>query len=315
MKKKDIRRLNKVKKRAETQEAKRLASAGKPETDVKLGKSDLFPRFCKDRLAVFGLVLFIVLALIGMSADLFFDYEQQAILQNMSLRYLKPCAEHPFGCDEFGRDIMIRIIYGARISLYVGIGVLIGSLTIGSIIGSIAAYYGGKVDMVLMRIMDVFLAIPNSLMAICVVAAFGTGIMKLILALSISGVPRFSRIVRSAVLSCKGQEYVEAAKACGTRDLRIIFRHIIPNAIGPIIVQGTTSVARTVLTVSSLSFIGLGIAAPTPEWGSMLSTGRAAMRYYPHIVIFPGLAIMAEALSLYCIGDGLRDAMDPRLRN
>lgn len=313
MKTKDLERVRrKVAQRLEQREKQQEVETVKA---AKLGKSDLLHRFCKNKLSVFGALLFVSLALVGFSADLFFDYESQAIYQDMSIRYLEPSTEHFFGTDEFGRDIFIRIVYGARISLFVGLGSLCISLTFGLIIGSVAAYYGGKIENVLMRIMDVFLAVPNSLMAICVVAAFGTGTFKMILALAIADIPKFSRIVRSAVMSCKGQEYIEAAKACGTRDRRIIFRHILPNAMGPIIVQATTNVARTVLTVSSLSFIGLGIAAPTPEWGSMLSTGRAVMRYYPHIVIFPGVAIMLAAFSLYSIGDGLRDAMDPRLRN
>lgn len=278
-------------------------------------KIDFLLRFAKNRLAFFGAALFVVMALVAFNADNFFDYETQAIFQNMSLRLLKPSAEHIFGTDEYGRDILVRIIYGARISLFVGLGTVFISMTLGCLIGSVAAYYGGKVDNALMRIMDVFLAVPSSLMAICVVAALGTGIAKLMIALSISEIPRFSRIVRSTVLGTKGQEFIEAARACGTRDFRIIVRHILPNSMGPIIVQATTNVARCVLTISSLSFIGLGIPSPTPEWGSMLSEGRALMRYYPHLVIFPGIAIMLTALSLYSIGDGLRDAMDPRLKN
>lgn len=308
--------LKRVQRKAAQKRKERELRQGQPVSQAaRLGHSDFLHRFCKNRLAVFGALLFFALAVMGFSADLFFNYEEQAIFQNMQLRYLAPCREHIFGCDEFGRDIFIRIVYGARISLFVGLGSLCVSLFFGLIIGATAAYYGGKLENVLMRIMDVFLAVPNSLMAICVVAAFGTGTLKMILALAVADIPKFSRIVRSAFISCKGQEYIEAAKACGTRDRRIIFRHILPNAMGPIIVQATTNVARTVLTVSSLSFIGLGIAAPTPEWGSMLSSGRSVMRYHPHIVIFPGLAIMMAALSLYSIGDGLRDAMDPRLRN
>lgn len=282
---------------------------------ARVGQSNVFRRFCRNRLAILGTILFVALAIIGFSADLFFDYEKDAIFNNMAIRYMHPCTEHIFGTDEFGRDILVRIIYGARISLFVGLGSVSIALSVGALIGATAAYYGGKVDNILMRIMDIFLAIPSSLLAICVVAAMGTGTLKMIIALGIADIPRFSRIVRSAVMSCKGQEYIEAAKACGTRDRRIIFRHILPNAMGPIIVQTTTNMARCVLTISSLSFIGLGIAAPTPEWGSMLSGGRSMMRYHPHVVIFPGVAIMLAALSLYSIGDGLRDALDPRLKN
>ena len=311
-----MRKNNLQRVQARVAEQTRLREQGiVPEKKKRSAKVDFLIRFSRNRLALFGAVLFVVMALIAFNADNFFDYESQAIFQNMSQRLLTPSSEHIFGTDEYGRDIFIRIVYGARISLFVGLGTVFSSVILGCLIGSVAAYYGGKVDNILMRIMDVFLAVPSSLMAICVVAALGTGITKLMIALSISEVPRFSRIVRSSVLSTMGQDYIEAARACGTRDFRIILRHILPNSMGPIIVQATTNVARCVLMISSLSFIGLGIPSPTPEWGSMLSEGRAMMRYYPHLVIFPGIAILLTALSLYSVGDGLRDAMDPRLRN
>jgi len=311
MKKTDLQKVQ-----ARAAEYAKLREAGiTPERKKRSAKMDFFMRFAKNRLALFGAALFIVMALIAFNADNFFDYESQAIFQNMSQRLLKPSAEHIFGTDEYGRDIFVRIVYGARISLFVGLGTVLSSMLLGCLIGAVAAYYGGKVDNLLMRTMDIFLAVPSSLMAICVVAALGTGIFKLMIALAISEVPRFSRVVRSSVLGTKGQEFIEAAKACGTRDLRIIIRHILPNSMGPIIVQATTNVARCVLMISSLSFIGLGIPSPTPEWGSMLSEGRTLMRYYPNLVIFPGIALMMTALSFYSIGDGLRDAMDPRLRN
>lgn len=276
---------------------------------------DFVHRYKKNRLAVFGVFLFVTMAIIGLSADLFYSYEQDAIFQDISIRYMKTSAEHPLGTDAYGRDMLARIVYGARISMFVGLGTVCMSLIIGCAIGASAAYFGGKVDNMLMRVMDIFLAVPNVLMAICVVAALGLGIPKLMIAMSVSEIPKFSRIVRSAVLSVKGQEYVEAAKACGTSNIRIIVRHLLPNSMGPIIVQTTTNIARCILTISSLSFVGLGIPSPTPEWGSMLSEGREMMRHYPHLVIFPGIAIMITALSLYSIGDGLRDALDPRLKN
>jgi len=272
-------------------------------------------RLKKNRLAMFGLVVFMVMMVVVLSADLFLSYEDQALSQNLSQRFRSPSREHLLGTDQFGRDLLARVIYGGRISLFVGLATICVSLTAGSIIGASAAYYGGKTDNILMRIMDVFLAVPNTLMAITLVAALGTSIFNLILAMGISQTPRMSRIVRSSVLSIIGQDYIEAARACGTSDKRIIFRHILPNAMGPILVQVTQTVARSVITIASLSFIGLGISEPTPEWGSMLSEAKGQLRYHPFLAIAPGVAIVMSVMSLTLLGDGLRDAMDPRLKN
>lgn len=272
-------------------------------------------RFKKNKLAMLGLVLLVFLIVIAIFAPLFADYEKDAINQNMEERLQSPNKKHIFGTDQYGRDVFARVIFGARVSLSVGLITIAISLTIGAIIGSVAGYYGGRIDNVLMRIMDVFLAIPQMLMAISIVAALGPGIFNLLIAMSISSVPRFARIVRSSILSIKDQEFIEAAKACGTRDRRIIAKHIIPNAIGPIIVQATLSIAGTIISISGLSFLGLGIKAPMPEWGSMLAEGKAQMRYYPYLVIIPGLAIVLAVMALNLMGDGLRDALDPRLKN
>ncbi|GHS96788.1 peptide ABC transporter permease [Synergistales bacterium] len=272
-------------------------------------------RLKKNRLAMFGLALFILMMTAVVTADMYYDYEEDALSQNLSNRFNDPSREHPLGTDQYGRDVMARVVYGGRISLFVGLATICVSLTAGSIIGAAAAYYGGKVDEVLMRFMDIFLAIPNTLMAITLVAALGSSLVNLILAMGISQIPRMSRIVRSSVLSIVGQEYVEAARACGTSDARIIFRHILPNAMGPILVQVTQTVARSVITISSLSFIGLGISEPTPEWGSMLSEARSQLRYHPHLAIAPGVAIVMAVMSLTLLGDGFRDALDPRLKN
>ncbi|KUO75762.1 MAG: peptide ABC transporter permease [Clostridia bacterium BRH_c25] len=272
-------------------------------------------RFKKNRLGMFGLIVFLLMITVVLGADLYLDYENQAIAQQLSVRFKPPSAEHLLGTDQFGRDVFARVVYGGRISMFVGMATIVVSLTAGAIIGSCAAYYGGKVDNILMRIMDVFLAIPNILMAITLVAALGSSIFNLILAMGISQIPRMSRIVRSSVLSVIGQEYIEAAKACGTGDVRIIFRHILPNAMGPILVQVTQTVARSIITISSLSFIGLGISEPTPEWGSMLSEAKSQLRYYPYLAVAPGIAIVMTVMSLTLVGDGLRDALDPRLKN
>lgn len=272
-------------------------------------------RFMKNKLSVLGLVILLALAIFSCSADLFFDYNAQAIAQNAQARFLTPSSEHIFGTDQYGRDMFIRIVYGGRISLIVGFFTAGFALFFGTIIGAAAGYFGGKIDNLLMRFMDVFLAIPAMLLAICIVAALGGGLVNLLLANGISQVPRYARIVRANVMGLKNSEFVEAARACGAGHIHVIFRHIIPNTLGSLIVQVTLTMAASILSVASLSFLGLGIAPPTPEWGSMLSTGKEFMRQYPHLIIVPGLAIMMSVLSFNLIGDGLRDALDPRLKN
>ena len=273
-------------------------------------------RFMKNRLSVCGLVILLALAIFSCSADLFFDYNAQAIAQNAQARFIAPFSEgHIFGTDQYGRDMFIRIVYGGRISLVVGFFTAGFALVFGTIIGAAAGYFGGRVDNLLMRFMDVFLAIPAMLLAICIVAALGGGLVNLLLANGIAQVPRYARIVRASVMGLKNSEFVEAARACGSGHTRIIFSHIIPNALGSLIVQVTLTMASAILSVASLSFLGLGIAPPTPEWGSMLSTGKEFMRQAPHLIIVPDLAIMLSVLSFNLIGDGLRDALDPRLKN
>lgn len=272
-------------------------------------------RYRKNKLALFGLALLTFMVLVAIFANVIVDYEKQVITQNVQQRLQAPNRNHIFGTDHVGRDVFARIVYGSRISIFLGLLTISISLTLGSIIGATAGYYGGRIDNFLMRIMDVFLAIPSILLAISIVAALGPGLVNILIAMSVSQIPRFARIVRSSIMSIMGLEFIEAAKACGTKDRRIIFKHIIPNAIGPIIVQATLSMATTILTISSLSFVGLGIEPPTPEWGAMLSDGRVQMRNYPHVVIIPGLAIIMAVLALNLIGDGLRDALDPKLKN
>lgn len=220
--------------------------------------SMIWRRFRKNKLAMAGMVVFILLVLVAIFADIIADYDTMVVRQNMQERFLPPNSQHWFGTDDYGRDIFARIIHGTRISLFVGIVSILISLIIGSVIGATAGYYGGKVDNLLMRIMDVFLAIPSTLLAISIVAALGQGMANLMIAMCISQVPRFSRIVRSSILTVKDQEFIEAARCFGSGDRWIIMRHILPNALGPIIVQSTLNVARMILTISGLSFVGLG---------------------------------------------------------
>lgn len=272
-------------------------------------------RFCKNKLAVAGLIILVTLILLCTFAGVLVDYQEDVVAQNASLRLSSPSREHIFGCDLYGRDIFGRILYGGRTSLLVGISVVALALTVGGAIGAIAAYCGGKVDMVIMRFMDILLAIPSLVLAMAVVSVLGTSLVNMVIALSIARTPQFARIVRSSVMPLKNSEYVEAARACGTSDARIILKHILPNAFGPIIVQATLQIGSALLNVSSLSFIGLGIEPPAPEWGSMLSEMRPFLRYNPALVVFPGLAIALTVFSFNRIGDGLRDALDPRLKN
>jgi peptide/nickel transport system permease protein len=223
-----------------------------------------------------------------------------------------PSAKHLLGTDEFGRDVLSRLIYGARISLQVGIIAVSISLLVGGLIGAIAGYFGGRVDNVLMRIMDVQLAIPTILLAIVISSALGPGLFNLMIAVGITSIPRFALLMRSSVLSIKGMEFIEAARAMGAKHRRIILLYILPNCAAPLIVQSTLSVANAILFAATLSFLGLGIQPPFPEWGGMLSAARPYIRNSGYLSIFPGLAIMITIVALNCIGDGLRDALDPK---
>lgn len=277
--------------------------------------SSILFRYKKNKLAIVGLFIFLLMFLIAVFADQIVSYEEDAISQHISNRMKPPNTENILGTDQYGRDYFARIVFGARISMFVGLATVSIAMTSGALIGSISAYFGGRVDNILMRIMDIFLAIPGIVLAIAIVGALGPSLINLLIAMSISRIPQFARVVRSAILPIKNQEFIEAARACGTSDVRIIMKHILPNAIGPIIVQATLHMATTIIGITSLSFIGLGVQPPTPEWGSMLADARTQMRYNPYLVISPGVAIILVVLSLNFIGDGLRDALDPRLKN
>lgn len=268
----------------------------------------------KNKMALVGLGILVILVLLALFADVIADYDTVVIKQNLANRLKGPSAEHWLGTDEFGRDIFARLIHGARVSLKVGIIAVGISIILGGILGALAGFYGGRIDNIIMRIMDVFLAVPSILLAIAIVSALGPSILNLMVAISISSVPSYARIVRASVLSIRDQEFVEAARAIGANNARIIFRHIIPNSLAPVIVQGTLGVASAILSTAGLSFIGLGIQPPAPEWGSMLSGGRQYLRYAWWVTTFPGVAIMITILSLNLLGDGLRDALDPRLK-
>lgn len=276
--------------------------------------SEVWRRLKRNKMAMLGLFILIVLALLAIFAEQVAGYETKVIAQDVSNRLQGPSAEHWFGTDEFGRDIFARIIHGSRVSLVVGFISVAVSLIIGGVLGAFAGYYGGVIDLVIMRVMDILLAIPSILLAITIVAALGTDLVYVMIAIGISGVPGYARIVRASVMGIKDQEFVEAARAIGASNTSIIFREVIPNCLAPIIVQATLSVASAILSTASLSFIGLGVQPPAPEWGAMLSSGRSYLRDAMHLTLFPGLAIIVTILALNLLGDGLRDALDPKLK-
>ena len=287
------------------------------QTEKNIGQSqhglrEIFKRLSRAPLAMIGLAIVVVLVFTAVFADYIapFGYADQDLMA----AFEEPSKAHLFGTDEFGRDIFSRIIYGSRISLQVGFIAVGIAVFAGGFLGAIAGYYGGKADNLIMRAMDILLSIPSILLAIAIAASLGPGLFNLMIAVGISSTPNYARIVRGSVLSIRNQEFVEAAKAVGSSDLRIILKHIIPNCLAPIIVQATLGVAIAILTAAGLSFIGLGIQPPIPEWGAMLSGGREYIRDYAYMTVFPGLAIMITILALNFLGDGLRDALDPKLK-
>ncbi|OAS85179.1 MULTISPECIES: nickel transporter permease [Metabacillus] len=268
--------------------------------------------FCKNKLAVVGLGIVIFFIILAAIAPLIAPYGFKE--QELSNRLLAPSGEHWFGTDDFGRDIFSRIVYGARISIWVGFFSVLASAVIGTILGIVAGYYGKWVDTFISRIFDIMLAFPSILLAIAVVAILGPSLQNALIAIAIINIPNFGRLVRSKVLSVKQEEYIMAAKAVGMKDTRILFRHILPNSMTPIIVQGTLAIATAIIEAAALGFLGLGAQAPTPEWGKMLADSKQYLVQAPWTLFFPGLAIMLTVLGFNLMGDGLRDVLDPKMK-
>lgn len=280
---------------------------------------EVWLRLKKNKAAIAGLIVFIIWTLVALLAPVLVSYEDDVIHQDLSMS-LQGISEgikngHWLGTDGFGRDTLARIIYGARISLFFGIVSTVLGLVGGGILGCIAGYFGGKIDNIIMRIMDVFMAIPFMLLAIALVSALGTSLTNLIFIMIISSIPSNARLLRSLVLPLRGQEFIEAARAVGAGHFRIIMKHIVPNIIAPVIVQTTLSVCSQILAVSALSYLGLGVQPPMPEWGQMLSEGKQYIRSDVLLILIPGLAILSTVLSFNLMGDGLNDALDPKLKN
>ena len=271
-------------------------------------------RFRKNKLAMLGFAIFLMIAFFAIFAGLFGTYAectQQVIRDKLQA----PSAAHWFGTDELGRDLFLRCIYGARVSLVIGICASALCFLVGGALGLVAAYNEGWVDNVIMRALDILSSLPTILMAICIVAALGSSIPNLVIALALSRIASFARITRASALSETGRDYIEAARAGGTPAIRILVKQIFPNILGSMLVQGTTNVAQMILDVAGMSFIGLGVPSPMPEWGFIISTAKTFMRTKTYLVVLPAVCVVLAALSINMIGDGLRDALDPRLKS
>ncbi|MFA1822747.1 ABC transporter permease [Virgibacillus oceani] len=270
-------------------------------------------RFSKRKVSVFGLVTILLFILLSTIGPLLTPYDP--VDQNLINNFQSPSMGHWLGTDNLGRDLLTRVIYGARISFQISIVSVGLGLLGGLILGGISGYYGKKIDTIIMRFIDIMLAFPGILLAIAIVAVLGNGVLNTMIAVAIFTIPEFARIFRGSVISIKEQEYIEASKAIGFSDFKIIFRHITPNALSPLIVQATQLMGTSILIASGLSFIGLGVQPPNPEWGAMLSGAREYLSTYSMLAIAPGVAITLVVLSFSLVGDGLRDVLDPQLKN
>jgi len=272
-------------------------------------------RFKKNKLAMVGLGIILLMMLASLAAPLFID-PSLVYRMDMPNRFLPPgSAGHIFGTDQFGRDLFARMIFGGRISLLLGLIVVVMGLGAGLILGGASGYFGGKVDEIIMRLCDIFIATPNVLLAMAIVAALGQGTFNMMFALAVATFPGYARVVRSSIMNLRELEYIEAAKCCGTSSFRIIFKHLLPNGMGPVMVSATLGLGGTILAIASLGFLGIGVAPPTPEWGTILAENRANIRAYPHLGIMPGIFIAVSVMCLNFVGDGVRDALDPRTKN
>lgn len=276
---------------------------------------NIIKRLFKNPGTVIGLIIIVILIFVAIFADFLVDYQTDVIQPDVTKRLTPPNSENLLGTDELGRDILARLVYGARISLSVGLVSITFALFLGIILGSTAAYFGGAIDSIIMRICDVFEGIPSFLLAITITAAFGASLFNLMIAIGLGTFASQARIVRGSVLSVMNQEFVEAGEAFGARSWQIILFHILPNCTAIIIVQFTLRIAEGILSVSSMSFLGLGVQPPNPEWGAMLSGGRTWLIDSPYLTFFPGLCIMITILAFNMVGDGLRDALDPKLKH
>lgn len=266
----------------------------------------------RNKRAMFGLGFIILLVILAVFADVIAPFGMKE--QNMGNALQFPGGKHLLGTDDLGRDVLSRIIYGTRISLTIGVSAVLFALTIGGILGLLSGYFKGWVDTLIMRLNDILLSIPSILLAIAIVASWGSSLRNLIIAIGIANVPIFARIIRSSVMALTEKQFIEASEALGADDFRVIFKHIIPNILSPIIIQASLGVATAILSAAGLGFIGLGLEASVAEWGTMLNFGRGYIRTHAYLTVFPGLTIMLTILSFNLLGDGIRDAIDPKMR-
>ncbi|WP_150265385.1 nickel transporter permease [Paenibacillus tepidiphilus] len=274
---------------------------------------DAWRAFRKNKTAMLGLCIIVFFILVALLAPLLapYGYKEQELVNRLK----PPSGDHWFGTDDLGRDMFTRILYGARISLWVGFFSVIGSIIVGTLLGVLAGFYGRWIDMLISRVFDILLAFPSILLAIAIVAILGPSLRNALLAIAIVNIPTYGRLVRARVLSLKSEEYITAARAIGMKNSRILLTHILPNSLTPIIVQGTLGIATAIIEAAALGFLGLGAQPPDPEWGKMLSDSRQFIQKAPWTVIFPGLSIMLTVLGFNLMGDGLRDVLDPRMKN
>jgi len=271
-------------------------------------------RLIRNKGAVLGMVIMLFFCLMMLFADVLYDYEEEVIKPQYDICLEAPSLEHPLGTDELGRDVLARIVYGSRYTILISLASVFFAVVVGGFLGAVAGFYDGRLSNLIMRLMDILLAIPGTLLALVMAAALGTSVTNLVIACGVGSVPKFARILRSSILSERSKDYVESSRALGAKESTILVRHVLPNSIAPLFVQTTLSVGTIALLLAGISFLGLGIQPPTPEWGAMLSSARTYIRDYGYLCIFPGLAIMLCILALNLLGDGLRDALDPRLK-
>lgn len=275
---------------------------------------DVVRRFCKNKIAVIGLIVLCIIIILCAGAPLFTSYDPVVDMDFMNMLAAPGSEGHPLGTDDLGRDIWCRLLYGGRSSLITGLSVSLLAAAIGVVIGLYSGYFGGVIESLLMRFTDIMLSFPFLIVAIAIMSVLGPSQRNIIIALAITSWPRFARLTRGQVLAVKNSEYVEAAKVGGFKNTRIIFRHVLPNCIGPLIIQGTLSVGGAILSAASLNYLGLGADAASPDWGMMLSQGRNYLQTASYLTTIPGLAISATVLTMNWIGDGMRDAFDPKMR-
>ena len=275
---------------------------------------ELWHRLKRNKGALVGLTVIALLVLTAILTAVFVDYKEMIVRMNPAIRVQPPSLAHPFGTDDVGRDLFWRTLYGTRYSLIIGFGATAFAMIVGVFLGGVSGYFGGILEDIVMRVMDIFSSIPAILMGMVIVCVLGTSLQNLLIAVGITSVPSFVRITRASVLTIRNQEFVEAARAIGMSNLRVIFSQVVPNGLSPIIVSASSRIGSCTIQAAGLSFLGFGVAAPMPEWGALVSIGRNFIRTAPWMTLFPGIFIIITVLAFNLFGDGLRDALDPRLK-